>query len=212
MGIINYLAGGLDWLIQYVVGITNSYGLAIILVTIFIRLLLYPLTLTQTKSMAAMKVLQPKMTELKEKYKDDPKEYQQRSMELYKENKVNPLGGCFPMLLQLPVLFAFFRVLQDIPEGAATQFLGIWDLSQSDPYYVLPLLAAATTFIQTKMTSTDPSQKSMLYIMPVMIGVFSINFPAGLVLYWVVSNLFSIGQQAWIAKNYPVPGQGGQAK
>ncbi len=212
MGIVNFLADGLSWLIQLVVGITNSYGIAIILVTLFIRMLLYPLTLSQTKSMAAMKTLQPKMKELQEKYKDQPQEYQKRSMALYKENKVNPLGGCFPMLVQLPILWAFFRVLQDIEPGQATQFLGIWDLSVPDPFFLLPILAAGTTYIQTKMTATDASQKTMLLIMPAMIGVFSVNFPAGLVLYWVVSNVFSIGQQAWIVKNYPVPDQGGQSK
>ena len=133
-------------------------------------------------------------------------------MELYQEHKVNPLGGCLPMLIQLPILWAFFRVLRVIPSGDVSVFLGIWELSQPDPYYVLPLLAAGTTYLQSRMTATDPSQKSMLIVMPIMIGIFSLSFPSGLVVYWITSNLFSIAQQAWINKLYPSEEQGGQAK
>lgn len=212
MGIISYLADFLGLLLDLIVNLTNSYGVAIIVVTLAIRMALYPLTLSQTKSMAAMKELQPLLKEVQEKYKGDPKEIQQRQMELYKEHKVNPLGGCLPMLVQLPFLWAFFQVLQSIEAVPAAQFLGLWDLSQKDPYYIFPILAAGSTYWQMTMTATDPSQKGMMLVMPIMIGVFSLNFPAGLVLYWVVSNLFSIGQQAYIAKRYPVGGQGGQKK
>ena len=191
-------------MLEGIVAFTGSYGIAIILLTLLIRLVLFPLTLSQTKSMAAMRVLQPKMKELQEKYKDKPEEYQKRTMELYREHKVNPLGGCLPMLVQLPFLWAFFRVLQDISAGESAIFLGLWDLSVPDPFYIFPIIAALTTFLQIRQTSTDAAGKGMMYIMPGMIGVFSVSFPAGLVLYWIVSNVFSIGQQAYINKQYPM--------
>ena len=235
MGIMQYITGGLQWLLDLFVGITGSYGLAIIAVTLLIRFIMYPLTLNQTKSMAAMKELQPKLKELQEKYKSEPKVYQEKTMELYREHKVNPLGGCLPMLVQLPFLWAFFRVLQDLGGGDEAQFLGLWDLSLSAWEVIqellaspdvsvfalafgvivaasLPLISSATTFWQMTMTATDPSQKTMMMVMPVMIGVFSFNFPAGLVLYWVVSNLFSIGQQFMITKDNRVLEQGGRAE
>lgn len=212
MGIVNWLAGGLEWVLESIVSMTGSYGVAIILTTILVRLVLYPLTLSQTKSMVAMKELQPKMKELEKKYKAEPQEYQKRAMELYKEHKVNPLGGCLPMLIQLPFLWAFFRVLQTLSPSDATQFLGIWELSVPDPYYVLPILSAATTYWQMTTSATDPNQKTMMFVMPVMIGVFSLSFPAGLVLYWIVSSVFQVAQQYWITKQRPVDTQGGQAK
>ncbi|NMA61231.1 MAG: YidC/Oxa1 family membrane protein insertase [Firmicutes bacterium] len=207
--IMDWLAGGLGWLLNGIVQFTGSYGISIILSTIIVRLLLYPLTLSQTKSMMAMREIQPELNELQKKYKDNPEEYQKRTMELYQKNKINPLGGCLPMLVQLPILWAFFRVLRDLPYGEASKFLGIWVLSEPDKFYVLPLLAALTTYLQSKMTVTDPSQKSMLVAMPIMIGIFSLSFPSGLVLYWITSNIFSIAQQAWLNKLYPVK-QGGQ--
>lgn len=206
---MDWLAGGLGWLLDGIVQFTGSYGISIILSTIIVRLLLYPLTLSQTKSMMAMREIQPELNELQKKYKDNPEEYQKRTMELYQKNKINPLGGCLPMLVQLPILWAFFRVLRDLPYGEASKFLGIWVLSEPDKFYVLPLLAALTTYLQSKMTVTDPSQKSMLVAMPIMIGIFSLSFPSGLVLYWITSNIFSIAQQAWLNKLYPVK-QGGQ--
>ena len=206
---MDWLAGGLGWLLNGIVQFTGSYGISIILSTIIVRLLLYPLTLSQTKSMMAMREIQPELNELQKKYKDNPEEYQKRTMELYQKNKINPLGGCLPMLVQLPILWAFFRVLRDLPYGEASKFLGIWVLSEPDKFYVLPLLAALTTYLQSKMTVTDSSQKSMLVAMPIMIGIFSLSFPSGLVLYWITSNIFSIAQQAWLNKLYPVK-QGGQ--
>ncbi len=201
---MGYIQDGLAWMLDGIVGVTGSYAIAIILVTLLIRIVLFPLTLSQTKSMAAMRVLQPKMKELQEKHKENPQEYQKKTMELYREHKVNPLGGCLPMLVQLPFLWAFFRVLQDISAGEASVFLGFWDLSQPDPIYIFPIIAALTTFLQMKQTATDPTAKGMMFVMPGMIGIFSINFPAGLVLYWIVSNVFSIGQQAFINKQYPM--------
>ncbi len=202
--IMDWLAGGLGWVLDQLVQLTGSYGLSIILSTVIVRLLLYPLMLSQTKSMVAMRTLQPELEKLQKKYGNDKEKYQQKMMELYQEHKINPLGGCLPMLVQLPILFAFLRVLNNSNFGEGAKFLGLWVLNQPDPYYILPILAAVTTYIQSRMTMTDQSQKAMLVIMPIMIGIFSLSFPAGMVLYWVTSNVFGIVQQAWMNKLYPV--------
>ncbi len=205
---MGYLETGLSWLLTFFYSVSGSYGLAIILLTVTIRLVLAPLTLSQSKSMEAMKALQPKMNALQQKYKDDPEEYQRRVMELYKEHNINPLSGCLPMLIQLPFLWALFAVLRNYDFG--TGFLWLTSLSEPDPLYILPVLSALTTYIQMMMTSADASQKSMMLIMPIFIGYISISFPAGLVLYWVVSNLFSMGQQYLIARRMS-PQEGGKA-
>ncbi len=201
--IMDVLAGGLGWLLESLFQFTNSYGISIILATIIVRLLLYPLTLSQTKNMIAMKKMQPEMDALQKKYKDNKEELNKRVMELYQKNKINPFGGCLPLLIQLPILWAFFRVLRELPFGDEGKFL-IWMLSESDKFFILPILAAATTYLQSRMTITDSQQKTMLIMMPLMIGAFSLNLPSGLVLYWITSNLFSIAQQAYINKMYPV--------
>ena len=188
MGVLNT---ALEWMLRFFYDLSGSYGVAIILLTLAIRFVLAPLTFSQSKSMEAMKRMQPEMQALQERYKDKPEEYQRKVMELYKENKVNPLGGCLPMVVQLPFLWAT-------------------SLSAPDPLYILPVLSAVTTYLQMIMTSADASQKSMMYIMPVFIGYISINFPAGLVIYWVVSNLFSMGQQYVIAQRMS-PQKGGNA-
>ncbi|WP_461370372.1 YidC/Oxa1 family membrane protein insertase [Candidatus Darwinibacter acetoxidans] len=202
--IMDWIAGGLGWVLDQLVQLTGSYGLSIILSTIIVRLLLYPLTVSQTKSMVAMRRLQPQLDELQKKYGDDKEKYQQKMVELYQEHKINPLGGCLPMLVQLPILFAFFRVLNNAAFDEGAKFLGVWVLSQPDPYYILPILSAATTYLQSRMTMTDQSQKAMMFVMPVMIGIFSLSFPSGMVIYWITSNVFGIVQQAWMNKLYPV--------
>ncbi len=203
---MDFIAGPLGWILDQVVAITNSYGLGIILTTIMIRLLLVPLTLSQSKSMVAMRRIQPELNEINKKYANNKEEQQKLTMELYKKHKINPLGGCLPLLVQLPILWAFFRVLQNIPADETAVFLGLWTLSVADPYYIFPVLASATTYLQSKLSMTGDAgqQKSMLIIMPLMIGFFSLNLPSGLVLYWITSNVFSIVQQAWINKLYPV--------
>lgn len=211
MGIIEFLADVLRNVLVWLAGATNSSGLAIILLTFGIRLVLYPLTLSQTRSMVAMRALQPKMQELQRKYKDKPQEYQKRVMELYKEHGVNPLGGCLPMLVQLPFLWALFWVLREFPEGLDPHFL-VWNLAEaaSEPLFLLPALAGLTTYIQMAMTTgSDQSQKVMMTIMPIFIGWLSISFPAGLVLYWTVSNVFSIGQQYLVNKQMEAGSPGG---
>ncbi|HHT74096.1 MAG TPA: membrane protein insertase YidC [Firmicutes bacterium] len=210
---LKWLTDILLWLLESISEAVGSYGLGIIIVTILLRVVLYPLTISQTKSMAKMKKLQPELNEIQKKYKDKPEEYQKRTIELYQKHGVNPLGGCLPMLIQLPILWAFFPVLREIPTSDLTMFMGIWELSKPDPYYIMPLLAAATTWWQSKVTSTgDSSQNTMMIVMPIMIGMFSISFPSGLVLYWITSNILGVVQQIWINKQVLSAEQGGKAK
>ncbi len=203
---MDFIAGGLGWVLAQIVAVTHSYGLGIILTTLIVRLLLFPLTLSQNKSMVAMRKIQPELNEINKKYANNKEEQQKLTMELYQKHKINPLGGCLPMLVQLPILWAFFRVLQNIPADETAVFFGLWILSEADPFYIFPILAAATTFLQSKLSMTGDAgqQKSMLIVMPLMIGFFSLSLPSGLVLYWITSNVFSIVQQAWINKLYPV--------
>jgi len=208
---LTWLANGLRWIFDFIVGFSNSYGIAIILVTILIRLVMLPLTIKQAKSMQVMKEIQPKLEELQKKYKDNPQELQARTLKLYQEYKYNPLGGCLPLLLQLPILWAFFQVLRELPQSEAAQFFYL-NLTEPDPFYVLPLLSVLTQFISIKQTTADSSQQGMMLFMPFFIGLISIRLPAGLVLYWVVGNIFSIVQQAWISKRFPTAPQGGQVK
>ena len=197
--------------LKFFYGFTSSYGLAIIFLTMAIRLLLYPLFASQTKTAAVMKELQPKLAELQAKYKSKPEEYQKKMMELYKEHKINPLGGCLPMLIQLPFLWALFQVLGTFQFGQE-KFLGLWILNKPDSFYILPILAGVTTYIQMAMTTTDPSQRAMTMIMPIFIAWMSLKFAAGLTIYWVVSNIFSIGQQYITNRQLAARQEGGKAK
>jgi YidC/Oxa1 family membrane protein insertase len=180
-------------------GIPN-YGVAIILLTLVIKLILYPLTLKQVRGMKAMQELQPKMKELQEKYKGNPEKLNKEMALLYKESGVNPLSGCLPLLVQMPILMGIFYAIRDYQYAQLPSFLWIPDLSQPDHLYILPILSAATTYIQQKQTSADMNQqtKMMMTFMPLFIGYISINFPGGLVLYWVMSNIFQITQQWWM--------------
>lgn len=208
MGVTTFLGEIIGNFLLYLTELTGNYGIAIILLTITIRLLMYPLTLNQMKSAVKMRKLQPKLQALQERFKDNPQEYQKRIMELWKEHGINPLSGCLPLLIQLPILYALFAVLRDFNfEGISPNFL-FWDLSVNDPYYVLPILAGVTTYLQAMMTMTDPSQRTMLMVMPVVITLVSVSFPAGLVLYWLISNLFAIGQQYLITRMVAEGGQG----
>lgn len=181
----------------------ESYGIAIILMTIVIKTALYPLTVKQVVSMKAMQELQPEMKKLQEKYKNKPQEMQQKLAALYKEKGVNPLAGCLPLLAQMPILIGIFYAIRDYDYGmVAPSFLWLQNLSDTDPYYILPVLSALTTFIQQKQTMTqtadNPQMKMMLFFMPLFIGWISMTFPSGLVLYWVVSNIMQILQQWWM--------------
>lgn len=197
-------------LIQYLYHVTiqiglPSYGLAIILVTILIKAALYPLTNKQMKSMRRMQEVQPKLKVIQERFKDDPQRMQKEIMDLYKEYGVNPLSGCLPLLVQLPILIAFYQALYrlkyTVPEHAA--FLWVPSLSQPDPYYGFAILAGLTTYIQQKVSTVDandPTQKTMLYMMPLFLVWLAATLPAGLALYWVMFNTLSIIQQIWVNK------------
>ena len=179
----------------------GSYGVAIILLTIVIKMLLYPLTVKQVKSMRAMQELQPQMKKIQEKYKDKPQEMQMKIANLYKDAGVNPLAGCLPLLIQMPILMGMYYALYNFNYGeVAPTFLWLPSLSEPDPIYVLPVLSALTTFLQQKMTTTEMTQqmKIMMTIMPVFIGWISLQFPSGLVLYWVTMNIVQIVQQWWM--------------
>ena len=174
----------------------GSYGMAIILLTIIIKMLMYPLTVKQVKSMKAMQELSPKMKKLQEKYKDNPQVMQQKIGALYKDAGVNPLAGCLPLLIQMPILMGMYYALFNFtyPSAEAAQFLWLPSMSDPDPIYVLPILSALTTFLQQKMTTTEMNQQ----VMPLFIGWISLNFPSGLVLYWVTMNIVQIVQQWWM--------------
>lgn len=190
----------LNWIEKY----THSYGWSIIILTFIIKLVLYPLSLKSFKSMKELQKVQPLMKELQEQYKDDKQKMNQALMKLYQEHKINPMGGCLPLLLQIPILFALYKVFLASIELRHTPFhiWGTWlpDLSAKDPYYITPILMGLSWFLQQKMTPTpgDPMQQKMMMIMPLIFTVMFLNFPSGLVIYWLVSNILSILQQAYI--------------
>lgn len=202
-----YFVYPLSWLIINVANALNeSYGWSIVIVTLLIRLVLLPLNVKQIKSSKAMQEIQPELQKVREKYSSkDAKtqqKLQQETMQLFQENGVNPLAGCLPILAQMPILIAFYHAIMRTAEIQTHSFLW-FDLGAPDPYYILPLLTAGATFIQQKlmMAGTKASQNTMmpqmtmmLYMMPVMIGVFAIFFPAALALYWVVGNIFMVFQ------------------
>lgn len=179
-----------------------NYGLAIILITLMIKLVLYPLTVKQVKSMKAMSELQPKMKAIQDKFKDSPENMNKEMAKLYKESGVNPLSGCLPMLVQMPILMGIFFAIRDFTYVQTPSFIWLADLSAADPTYVLPVVSALTTYISQKQVTDTSNQQSkmMLMFMPLFIGYISITFPAGLVLYWVVSNIFQIIQQWFMYK------------
>ncbi len=212
-GWFTFIGKPMLWLLNMFYSVVKNYGVAIIFVTILIKLLFWPVTQKGMKSMKNMQKLQPKMAKLKEKYKDNPQEMNKEMMNLYKTYKVNPLGGCLPMLIQIPFFFALYRVLlQSIELRHAPFMLWITDLSAPDrlfpaldlPYLggipVLTLLMGASMFLQQKMTPTtaDPTQARIMMFLPVIFTFMFFNFPAGLVLYWLVNNLLSIVQQILI--------------
>jgi YidC/Oxa1 family membrane protein insertase len=198
-----YIVYPLSWLITYVANLFNeNYGLSIIIVTILIRLAILPLMIKQTQNSKAMQALQPELQALREKYSSKDQKTQQKlqqeTMALFQKHGVNPLAGCFPILIQMPILIGFYHAIMRTQEIANHNFLW-FDLGKPDPFYILPIVAGITTFIQQKimMAGTEnqnPQMAMMLWIMPVMIVIFAINFPAALSLYWVVGNIFMIIQ------------------
>jgi len=185
-------------------GYLHNYGLAIILITVILKILFFPLTHKSYKSMKEMQKLQPKMQELKEKFKDDRDGLNRSVMELYKTHKVNPLGGCLPMVVQIPVFFGLYKALMfSVELRHAPFYFWLQDLSAKDPYYVTPIIMGVTMFIQQKMTPTnmDPMQAKMMLALPVVFTAMFLNFPSGLVLYWLVNNILTIAQQMYINKS-----------
>ena len=181
------------------VGFAN-YGIAIIMMTILVKALMYPLTAKQVRSMKAMQELQPALKKLQKDYKNNPQLLQQKMAELYKEAGVNPLAGCLPLLIQMPILMGVYYCLYGYSYSGDPTFLWLTSLSDTDPLYVLPILSALTTYIQQKQTMANNGQdnqqmKIMSYMMPLFIGWISLNFPSGLVVYWVTMNLCQIAQQ-----------------
>jgi YidC/Oxa1 family membrane protein insertase len=183
---------------------TGNWGWDIIILTIIIKILFIPLTHKQAKSMKRMQELQPKIAEMKEKHKDDKQAQNKAMMDMFKEHNVNPLGGCWPMFLQLPVFIALYQALMYAIELRHAYFvcvpsiyLCLKDLSAPDPYYITPILMGGSMVLQQWFTPStgDPTQKKMMMIMPVVFTYIFLSFPSGLVVYWLVSNLLSIGQQ-----------------
>ncbi|WMW80757.1 membrane protein insertase YidC [Undibacterium cyanobacteriorum] len=204
---LSMLAKPMFWLMELIHKFIGNWGWTIVLFTIGIKLALFPLSAAGFRSMAKMKVLTPKMTALKEKYKNEPQKLNQAMMELYKTEKINPLGGCLPMLIQMPIFLALYWVLQASVEMRGAPWVGwITDLTQPDPWFILPVLYAISMYITTKLNPApaDPIQAKMMLFMPLMFSVMFIFFPSGLVLYWVVNNILSIAQQ-WVINNKIVP-------
>jgi YidC/Oxa1 family membrane protein insertase len=202
LGWFSAVAKPLLYSMKFLYRYVHNYGIAIIIITIIIKILFYPLTFKSYKSMKDMQKLQPKMAELKEKHKNDKDALNKAVMEMYQTHKVNPLGGCLPMLFQMPIFIALYRALMSSIELRHAPFMfWIQDLSAKDPYYVTPLVMGATMFIQQKMTPStgmDPNQAKMMMALPVIFTAMFINMPSGLVIYWLVNNILTIAQQAYI--------------
>ena len=213
-GWLTILAKPIFWLLEKIHALVNNWGWAIILLTVFIKLVFFPLSAASYKSMARMKEVQPRLLEMKERYKGEPQKLNQAMMEMYRKEKINPLGGCFPVLIQIPVFIALYWVLLASVEMRAAPWLGwIQDLSKPDtlfgvwfgaPIGLLPILMAISMFVQTKLNPTppDPVQAKLMMLMPIVFSFMFFFFPAGLVLYWVVNNILSIAQQWQINKIY----------
>jgi YidC/Oxa1 family membrane protein insertase len=200
-GWLTVVAKPLFWVLSKIHTLVQNWGVAIILLTVLIKALFFPLSAASYKSMAQMRELAPRLQAMKEKFGDDKQKMQQAMMELYRTEKINPMGGCLPILVQIPVFIALYWVLLGSVELRHAPFFGwIQDLSAIDPWYVLPILMGATMIIQTYLNPapTDPMQAKIMKIMPVVFSVFFFFFPAGLVLYWLVNNILSIWQQWYV--------------
>jgi YidC/Oxa1 family membrane protein insertase len=198
-GWFTFAAKPLFALLSWLHGIFGNWGWSIVALTIIIRIVLYPLTYKGMVSMQKIKEIAPKIKEVQARYKGDPQRTNAAVMDMYKKHGANPLGGCLPMLLQIPVFFAIYRVLLNAVELQGAEWaLWINDLSRMDTYYVLPILMGASMYYQQKLTPnnfTDPMQEKVFKFLPIIFTFFFITFPAGLVLYWLVNNIFSIAQQ-----------------
>ncbi len=207
-GWLTILAKPLYWLLEKIHGLVGNWGWAIVLLVVLIKAAFYWLNASAYRSMAKMKAINPRIMEMRERLKDNPQLMQQEMMRLYREEKVNPLGGCLPILVQIPVFIALYWVLLASVEMRNAPWVGwIVDLSSPDPYYVLPLVMTLTTVIQTALNPLppDPLQAKLMWLMPLVFSVMFFFFPAGLVLYWIVNNVLTIAQQAYINHRMGVP-------
>ncbi|MFC3460466.1 MULTISPECIES: membrane protein insertase YidC [Massilia] len=204
-GMFAIIAKPLFWIMDHIHQLLGNWGWTIIAFTILIKLAFFPLSAAGYRSMAKMRVVTPKMQAIRERYKNDPAKMQQATMELYKSEKINPLGGCLPILVQMPVFLALYYVLQASVEMRGAPWIGwITDLTQPDPWFILPVLYAISMFVTAKLNPqpADPMQAKMMLFMPLAFSVMFVFFPSGLVLYWVVNNLVSIAQQWVITKKF----------
>lgn len=190
----------LDWFAEL---LFNNYGLGILAVTIIIRLLILPLTIKQLKSSKAMQALQPEMQKLREKFKDNQQKMQEEMMKLFQKHNVNPMSGCLPLLVQMPILIAFYQAIMRNDHIREASFLWL-QLGSPDGFYILPIVAALTTYLQQKMmgANLNPQMKMMMTIMPVMILFIAMTLPSALALYWVYGNLFTIVQSYFLRDMY----------
>jgi len=203
--VVKAVAKPIFYVLRFINEYTHNYGVTIILLTLGIKLLFVPLQFKSYKSMKQMQMIQPKVLGLQEKYKDDRDKLNKELIKLYRDHKVNPVGGCLPMILQMPVFVALFNILYMTIDLRQAPFVGwITDLSVQDPYYVLPIIMGATMVIQQKITPTtmDPMQAKVMLVLPVVMTFLFVNFPAGLVLYWLTNNLLTIGQQVLTDRLY----------
>ncbi len=213
-GFLWFLAAPIYWLLTRIDSAMGNYGVSIILLTLVVRALFYKLSETQYKSMAGMRRVMPKMQQLKDRYGDDRMGLQKATMDLYKKEKISPFGGCLPMLMQMPVFIALYWVLLESVELRHAPFIGwLTDLSVRDPFFVLPLLMGATMFLQTKLSPApaDPMQAKVMQIMPIMMTVLFLWFPAGLVLYWFTNALLGILQQWYITRKLEAAYESGKS-
>lgn len=202
-GILWFIAQPIFWLLQHIHELLGNWGWSIIVLTMLIKLLFFPLSAASYKSMARMRAVAPKLAALKEQHGDDRQKMSQAMMELYKKEKINPLGGCLPILVQMPVFLSLYWVLlESVEMRQAPWMFWITDLSIKDPFFILPIIMGATMFIQQRLNPTppDPMQAKVMKMMPIIFTFFFLWFPAGLVLYWVVNNCLSIAQQWYITR------------
>lgn len=200
-GIFHALSSPLFWLLKKIFGVVGNWGVAIVIITLLIKFGFYPLTVKSYRSMGKMRKLAPKLQELKERYQDDKMALQKKMMEMYREEKVNPLGGCLPVLVQIPVFIAlYWALVESVELRQAPLALWIQDLSVPDPYFVLPVLMGITMFLQQRLNPAplDATQARILQFLPIVFTVFVLFFPAGLVFYWIISNTITIAQQWYI--------------
>jgi YidC/Oxa1 family membrane protein insertase len=206
-GMFTFLSKPIHWLLEQLHKITHNWGWAIVLLVVLIKLALYPLSAAQYKSMAKMRRFQPRIAQLKERYGEDKQKFQMAMMELYKKEKINPVGGCLPVLIQMPVFLALYWVLLESVELRQAVWIPGWidNLTARDPYFILPVLNAAIMWTTQKLTPAvgmDPMQQKMMQLMPLIFGVMFAFFPAGLVLYWVTNGALGLAQQWWNTKLY----------